>query len=469
MGGIYPESLVHQRFPAENPMSEDILINVTPQETRVAVMQQGRVVDLDATLALRAASLGLEHKLPLADSIVYATARELGAVQVGLVAPYLAYMRQDIRFHEGEAVSSRSFARLLSHSLDFIVTVDPHLHRWHSLEQIYAIPAVAVAAAPVIAQWISQNVAKPFIVGPDAESAQWVAQVARLCGAPWTVLDKTRLGDSDVRVSLAAPAPPGGVKPVLLDDIVSTGRTLLAAAAMLALWVRGPAKPSAVVAAAPTAAASSAAAAWVRDSLIAVDSAATRIAWAPTADSTALGASGDVVWSTRAQRGVMRLIGLKSNDVKRWQYQLWIFDKTRDQRYPVDGGVFDVPAGSSLDAVAACPTNIASLSPDLQAKQLADQAAIDKAVAETPLGMLGDPEDIANAVADAMAVGLEYVESLQVGSTTSPELQAKFDAVNAAADLDPVGVARAVGHDAAALELNDAVGVAAGCRPVGDG
>lgn len=121
----------------------------------------------------------------------------------------------------------------------------------------------------------------------------------------------------------------------------------LAAAAMLALWARGPASPPAVVAATPTATAASAAASWVRDSLIAVDSAITRIAWAPTADSTALGASGDVVWSTRAQRGVMRLIGLKSNDVKRWQYQLWIFDKTRDQRYPVDGGVFDVPAGAT--------------------------------------------------------------------------------------------------------------------------
>lgn len=121
----------------------------------------------------------------------------------------------------------------------------------------------------------------------------------------------------------------------------------LAAAAMLALWVRGPATPSAVVAVVPSAVASSAAASWVRDSLIAVDSAITRIAWAPTADSTALGASGDVVWSTRAQRGVMRLIGLKSNEVQRWQYQLWIFDKTRDQRYPVDGGVFDVPAGAT--------------------------------------------------------------------------------------------------------------------------
>lgn len=41
----------------------------------VAVMQQGQVVELDASLALRAAALGLRHRLPLADCVVYATAR----------------------------------------------------------------------------------------------------------------------------------------------------------------------------------------------------------------------------------------------------------------------------------------------------------------------------------------------------------------------------------------------------------
>ena len=46
----------------------------------VAVMQQGRVVDLDAALALRAAALGLRHKLPLADSIIYATAQAARAI-----------------------------------------------------------------------------------------------------------------------------------------------------------------------------------------------------------------------------------------------------------------------------------------------------------------------------------------------------------------------------------------------------
>ena len=53
-------------------------------------------------------------------------ARELGATQVGLVAPYLAYMRQDRRFNTGEALTSRTYARLLSTALDFLVTVDPH-------------------------------------------------------------------------------------------------------------------------------------------------------------------------------------------------------------------------------------------------------------------------------------------------------------------------------------------------------
>jgi hypothetical protein len=43
--------------------------------------------------------------------------------------------------------------------------------------------------------------------------------------------------------------------------------------------------------------------------------------------------------------GVMRLRGLLANDPAVAQYQLWIFDAERDDRFPVDGGVFDVPPG----------------------------------------------------------------------------------------------------------------------------
>jgi Anti-sigma-K factor rskA len=83
----------------------------------------------------------------------------------------------------------------------------------------------------------------------------------------------------------------------------------------------------------------------LRDSLLVLDSASERLAWTATKDSAARGASGDVVWSNRAQRGVMRIAGLQANDRTQWQYQLWIFDVARDQKYPVDGGVFDIPPG----------------------------------------------------------------------------------------------------------------------------
>lgn len=160
-------------------------------------------------------------------------ARELGARRVLLVAPYLAYMRQDKRFHAGEALSSRTFARLVSSSFDALVTVDPHLHRWRDLAQLFTIPARAAHAAPAMAQWIAANVEHPLIVGPDSESEQWVAQVARLAGAPWVVMQKTRRGDADVSVRLPGPLAAGRT-PVLVDDIVSTGRSLVAAAGALA-------------------------------------------------------------------------------------------------------------------------------------------------------------------------------------------------------------------------------------------
>jgi ribose-phosphate pyrophosphokinase len=160
-------------------------------------------------------------------------ARELGASQVGLVAPYLAYLRQDRRFNAGEAITSRSYGRLLSTSLDFLVTVDPHLHRWHSLGELYPIRTRAVASAPAIAQWLHEHVKDPLVIGPDEESAQWVGEVAKLAGAPWTVMTKTRRGDHDVVVRLQSNALWPGRNPVLLDDIVATGHTLLAATTAL--------------------------------------------------------------------------------------------------------------------------------------------------------------------------------------------------------------------------------------------
>ncbi len=78
------------------------------------------------------------------------------------------------------------------------------------------------------------------------------------------------------------------------------------------------------------------------------------IAWTATQDPLARGATGDVVWDGPRQQGYMRFAGLAPNDPAQFQYQLWIFDKERDERYPVDGGVFDVGgSGEVIVAIAA--------------------------------------------------------------------------------------------------------------------
>jgi ribose-phosphate pyrophosphokinase len=160
------------------------------------------------------------------------TARDLGATRVGLVAPYLAYMRQDSRFKPGEGVTASYFARLVSSTVDWLVTVDPHLHRFASLAGVYTIPTTIARAAPAIAAWIAASVPRPVLVGPDAESVQWVKAVAEHCGAPFLILEKTRRGDRDVSIT----SPDGawnGHTPVVIDDIVSTGQTMIEATRQL--------------------------------------------------------------------------------------------------------------------------------------------------------------------------------------------------------------------------------------------
>ena len=155
------------------------------------------------------------------------TAKELGATEVGLVAPYLAYMRQDTRFHSGEAITSAYFAKLISQTFDWMITVDPHLHRRHALSEIYTIPTQVVPAAPVISSWIHKHIEQPILIGPDGESKQWVSQIAEAINIPFSVLEKERLGDHHVRVSIPALKNFPNHIPVLVDDIISTGQTMI--------------------------------------------------------------------------------------------------------------------------------------------------------------------------------------------------------------------------------------------------
>ena len=180
----------------------------------------------DADVALLA-SLHHPDEIALPLRFTAATAREFGARTVGLIAPYLAYMRQDTRFHPGEAVSAPLFARFVEDSFDWLITVDPHLHRNPDLATLYRIPARRVSAAPCVAQWIAEHVPNALLIGPDGESEQWVSDIAQRAGVPFQVLSKQRRGDRDVEVSLPDATKAQGHTPVIVDDIVSSGRTMI--------------------------------------------------------------------------------------------------------------------------------------------------------------------------------------------------------------------------------------------------
>lgn len=162
--------------------------------------------------------------------ITVPAARELGARQIVLVAPYLAYMRQDMAFSPGEAVSQRHIGALLAAQVDGLITVDPHLHRIASLDEVMpGCRSRSLSAAPLLGAWVAGQVPGALLLGPDEEALQWVAAAGQAQGLDHAVCRKQRFGDRDVRVALPALALAGRAV-VLMDDVASTGRTLVEAA-----------------------------------------------------------------------------------------------------------------------------------------------------------------------------------------------------------------------------------------------
>ena len=165
--------------------------------------------------------------------LVAQTARRLGAEHLTLLAPYLAYMRQDIAFQPGEAISQRIVGQFLATLFDAVITVDPHLHRVATLHE--ALPAsntLVLSGAPLLSDLIATHRSAALLVGPDEESAQWVAQAAARHGLEYAVCRKLRHGDRSVDIELPH-CKLAGRHVVLLDDVASTGHTLAEAAALL--------------------------------------------------------------------------------------------------------------------------------------------------------------------------------------------------------------------------------------------
>ncbi len=157
------------------------------------------------------------------------TAQDLGAEKVTLVAPYFPYLRQDKRFRPGDCVSQQAIAKLIALAVDAICIVDPHLHRVHSLNKIFPLETHRVTADPLIADYIRHKIKNPIIIGPDWESFQWAKITAKIIGCEAAIMEKTRYSARLVHSVLNKEVDLKDKTVVMVDDIISTGHTLLEA------------------------------------------------------------------------------------------------------------------------------------------------------------------------------------------------------------------------------------------------
>ena len=159
--------------------------------------------------------------------------RRSGVERLVLAAPYLCYLRQDAVFAPGQPLSRDVIAGLLGPRFDRLVTVEAHLHRTHDLAAAFDTPAQSLSAAGPLAAALAGDGPAPFLVGPDVESGPWVAAIADRLGAGSLVFTKERLGDRSVRLQAEGLERVQGRRVVVVDDVCSSGGTLLAVARRL--------------------------------------------------------------------------------------------------------------------------------------------------------------------------------------------------------------------------------------------
>ncbi len=167
--------------------------------------------------------------------------RDGGAKKLVLVAPYLPYMRQDIAFATGQAVSQKVVGKTLGVWFDAVVAVAPHLHRTPSLSAVFPNHATATVQPIDAMAWLLSHEpdANRVLIAPDVEAQRMVQALAERVGARYGSALKHRRGDTEVDVALSGAASVNGRNAIIVDDMISTGYTLIATArALLAAGAR---------------------------------------------------------------------------------------------------------------------------------------------------------------------------------------------------------------------------------------
>ncbi len=158
--------------------------------------------------------------------IAFYTAKDLGAKNISLMALYFPYLREDKRFESGEAINARIIAKFFS-PFSKVFVINPHLHRLKNLQAFFP-NAKELSTAKIIARYIKDRYQNYIIVGPDEESARWIAPISKILHSKYIILKKTRLTPSKVRIQQLKHHKKYQTA-IIIDDIISTGGTMIEA------------------------------------------------------------------------------------------------------------------------------------------------------------------------------------------------------------------------------------------------
>ncbi|UZE93736.1 MAG: ribose-phosphate diphosphokinase [Candidatus Pacearchaeota archaeon] len=160
--------------------------------------------------------------------LVAHTAKELKSKKLILMALYFPYLREDKRFEKHESISAKIIAKF--HKIfDKVFIVEPHLHRFKRLRAFFP-NTEKISTTKEISAYIKKNFKDFVLIGPDQESAQWVEPIADILKTKSIILKKKRLTPEKVKISNIKAEKKKVKTAIIIDDIISTGGTMLEAA-----------------------------------------------------------------------------------------------------------------------------------------------------------------------------------------------------------------------------------------------
>ena len=162
--------------------------------------------------------------------LIIKTLKNLGVKTIKTVIPYFGYGRQEKRFKSGEAISAQIIADLLELAgTNQLFCVNLHEN---NMANFFNIPVHELSAMPLIAQHIKGILDEPIIIAPDKGALDHARELSNLMDCDFDYLEKIRISPELVETK-PKNINIGGKHAVIIDDIISTGGTIVNASEIL--------------------------------------------------------------------------------------------------------------------------------------------------------------------------------------------------------------------------------------------